>query len=282
MAGNHGDEYEGQVTLARLIHDLEGSDIRGRVIVMPAANLPAAMASARVSPLDSGNLNRAFPGEPDASPTWQIAHYIDSVLVPICSAWLDLHSGGSSMGYLPFAGFYVSGDEALDARGEAIMLAFGAPRSVRVTARPDPRLAAATAHRRKIPYFGGEWGGGGSVSPDGVLLTRHGVLRVLAHLGVLRTIDRFDVPPAGKTQHLEWGGYDYYAFAPEAGLFEPVVRLGDRIKDGQLCGYVHFIESPWRHSLPVHFKKGGFLICQRHFGRVVPGDCVAHTVIEHR
>jgi predicted deacylase len=186
------------------------------------------------------------------------------------------------MGYLPFAGFYVSGDEALDARGEAIMLAFGAPRSVRVTARPDPRLAAATAHRRKIPYFGGEWGGGGSVSPDGVLLTRHGVLRVLAHLGVLRTIDRFDVPPAGKTQHLEWGGYDYYAFAPEAGLFEPVVRLGDRIKDGQLCGYVHFIESPWRHSLPVHFKKGGFLICQRHFGRVVPGDCVAHTVIEHR
>ncbi len=282
MAGNHGDEYEGQVTLARLIHDLEGSDIRGRVIVMPAANLPAAMASARVSPLDSGNLNRAFPGEPDASPTWQIAHYIDSVLVPICSAWLDLHSGGSSMDYLPFAGFYVSGDEALDARGEAIMLAFGAPRSVRVTARPDPRLAAATAHRRKIPYFGGEWGGGGSVSPDGVLLTRHGVLRVLAHLGVLRTIDRFDVPPAGKTQHLEWGGYDYYAFAPEAGLFEPVVRLGDRIKDGQLCGYVHFIESPWRHSLPVHFKKGGFLICQRHFGRVVPGDCVAHTVIEHR
>ncbi len=282
MAGNHGDEYEGQVTLARLIHDLEGSDIRGRVIVMPAANLPAAMASARVSPLDSGNLNRAFPGEPDASPTWQIAHYIDSVLVPICSAWLDLHSGGSSMDYLPFAGFYVSGDEALDARGEAIMLAFGAPRSVRVTARPDPRLAAATAHRRKIPYFGGEWGGGGSVSPDGVPLTRHGVLRVLAHLGVLRTIDRFDVPPAGKTQHLEWGGYDYYAFAPEAGLFEPVVRLGDRIKDGQLCGYVHFIESPWRHSLPVHFKKGGFLICQRHFGRVVPGDCVAHTVIEHR
>jgi predicted deacylase len=280
MAGNHGDEYEGQITLNRLIHDLDASDIEGRVIVMPAANLPAAMASARVSPLDSGNLNRAFPGEPDSSPTWQIAHYIENVLVPQCSAWLDLHSGGSSMDYLHFAAFYESGEAALDARGEAIMLAFGAPRSVRVTARPDPRLAAAAAHRRKIPYFGGEWGGGGSVSPDGVQLTRHGVLRVLAHLGVLRTIHRFDVPPAGKTQSLEWGGYDYYTFAPEAGLFEPVVRLGDRVKDGQLCGHVHFIESPWRPSLPVHFKKGGLLICQRHFGRVIPGDCVAHTVIE--
>jgi predicted deacylase len=280
MAGNHGDEYEGQITLARLIHEIEPSEVSGRIIVMPAANLPAAMAGARVSPLDSGNLNRAFPGEPDSTPTWQIAHYIDSVLVPISAAWLDLHSGGSSMNYLPFAGFYESGDRSLDARGEAIMRAFGAPRSVRVTARPDPRLAAATAHRRKIPYFGGEWGGGGSVSPDGVELTRNGVLRVLKHLEIVKNIDRFAVPPVAKTQSLEWGGYEYYAFAPEAGLFEPVVRLGDRVKDGQLCGHVHFIESPWRPSIPVHFKKGGFLICQRHFGRVMPGDCVAHTVIE--
>ena len=62
MAGNHGDEYEGQVTMVRLIQDLEASDIKGRVIIMPAANLPAAMNGTRVSPLDAGNLNRAFPG----------------------------------------------------------------------------------------------------------------------------------------------------------------------------------------------------------------------------
>jgi len=95
MAGNHGDEYEGQVTLLRLIHDLKPADISGRIIVMPAANLPAAMAGARISPLDEGNLNRAFPGEPTGTPTWQIAHYVDSVLVPLCDAWADLHSGGS-------------------------------------------------------------------------------------------------------------------------------------------------------------------------------------------
>src|SRR4029077_12241071 len=110
MAGNHGDEYEGQVTLARLIHDLETSDIQGRVIILPAANLPAAMAGARVSPLDSGNLNRAFPGDPEGTPTWQITHYIESVLLPMCTAWADLHSGGGSMDYLPFAAFYESGD----------------------------------------------------------------------------------------------------------------------------------------------------------------------------
>ena len=70
MAGNHGDEYEGQIVLCKLIRELEPRHIKGRVIIMPAANLPAAMASARVSPIDQGNLNRAFPGDPNGTPTW--------------------------------------------------------------------------------------------------------------------------------------------------------------------------------------------------------------------
>ena len=49
-AATHGDEYEGQIALCRLIRSLEPSEIAGRVIMMPAANLPAAMAGTRVSP----------------------------------------------------------------------------------------------------------------------------------------------------------------------------------------------------------------------------------------
>jgi hypothetical protein len=30
----------------------------------------------------------------------------------------------------------------------------------------------------------------------------------------------------------------------------------------------------------VHFKRSGLLICKRHFGRVEPGDCVAHLATE--
>jgi predicted deacylase len=280
MAGNHGDEYEGQVTMVRLIRDLQPADLRGRVIVVPAANLPAAMAGARVSPLDAGNLNRAFPGIPNGTPTWQIAHYIDTVLVPKCDAWLDLHSGGSSLHYLPFAAYYQTGeDAALDAKAEAIMRAFGAPRSVRVTAAPDDRLAAASGHRRKIPYLGGEYGGTGSVDPDGVSITYDGTLRVLAHLGVLAT-DRFALPPAAATRVMELGGHDYYVLAPEAGLFEPATRLGDTVRGGQLCGTVHFVDNPERPGVPVFFKRDGVVVCKRHFGRVEPGDCVAHLATD--
>ena len=68
MAGNHGDEYEGQIALCKLIRSIDPGRVQGRIIVMPAANLPAALASARVSPIDQGNLNRAFPGDPDGTP----------------------------------------------------------------------------------------------------------------------------------------------------------------------------------------------------------------------
>ena len=66
MAGNHGDEYEGQIALAKLIRELEPEQVQGRVIILPAANLPAAMAGARVSPIDE---RQPQPRVPRRSPT---------------------------------------------------------------------------------------------------------------------------------------------------------------------------------------------------------------------
>ena len=76
-AGNHGDEYEGQVVLTRLIQEVQPEQIRGGLIIIPALNQPAVLAAARVSPLDAGNLNRVFPGDPGGGPTWKIADYVE-------------------------------------------------------------------------------------------------------------------------------------------------------------------------------------------------------------
>ena len=100
-AGNHGDEYEGQVTLMKLIRELKPEQVQGRIIFNPASNFPAAMAGRRTSPIDGGNLNRSFPGDPDGTVTQQIAWYISSELLPLCDAVVDLHSGGSSLMYVP-------------------------------------------------------------------------------------------------------------------------------------------------------------------------------------
>ena len=127
MAGNHGDEYEGQIALCKLIRSIDPGRVQGRIIVMPAANLPAALASARVSPIDQGNLNRAFPGDPDGTPTQQIAWYIDQVLYPMSQFHHDIHSGGTSLDYVPFVSMRKTGDADLDMRTMAALKAFDAP-----------------------------------------------------------------------------------------------------------------------------------------------------------
>jgi uncharacterized protein len=281
MAGNHGDEYEGQIALCRLIRELEPSELQGRVIILPAANLPAALASARVSPIDQGNLNRAFPGDPDGTVTEQIAYYIDSVLFPLADHFHDFHSGGSSLDYLPFASLHWSADAELNQRSLATLRAFGAPRSLiwMTSASRDVRYSAPAAMARGVAALGGEFGGGGEVSVEGIALIERGLRNTLAHLKITAPPPGHD--PAPPTRLIQVPGRDHFVYAPEPGLFEPAVRLGEQVEAGQLAGQVHFVDNPARAPVPCHFRAGGMVVCKRHFGRVERGDCVFHLAIDY-
>jgi predicted deacylase len=279
MAGNHGDEYEGQIALCRLIRELVPSEIEGRVIILPAANLPAALASARVSPIDQGNLNRAFPGDPDGTVTAQIAYYIDSVLFPLADHFHDLHSGGSSLDYLPFASLHHSDNDELNARSLAALKAFGAPISLVWMSSRDTRYGPPAAMARDVAALGGEFGGGGDVSIDGVQMVGRGLRNTLVHLGIFAPPPDHDAAPP--TRLMQVPGRDHFVYAPEPGLFEPAVKLGDLVETGQEAGQVHFVDNPARPPVPCHFKAAGMVICKRHFGRVERGDCVFHLAIDH-
>jgi len=281
MAGNHGDEYEGQVVLSHLIRELEPEDISGRVIVLPAANFPAAMAGTRTSPIDGGNLNRLFPGSATGTITEQIAFYIDRELLPRVRYWLDLHSGGASLEYDPFVSVHLSSDAAWNAEALDLMHAFGMPTALIWAMFDVPGLSAWAAHQHDVIQLAGEFGGGGRVDPDGVARVRAGVLRSLAHVGILKNAGKFAVPPAPERQRkVEIRSRDYYVYAPEAGLFEPAFRIGETVRKGEVCGRVHFIDNPARLPVECRFRHDGILICKRHPGRVERGDCVAHLATE--
>ena len=278
MAGNHGDEYEGQIALTRFIRALDPGAIQGRIIVLPAANLPAAQAGTRTSPLDNGNLNRSFPGDPDRGPTAAIAHYIDSVLYPICDALHDYHAGGSSLHYLTFASARLSGDLELDRRALAALKAFAPPLAQVWATTPDPRLSHAAANARKIVALGGEFGGAGDVSVDGIRLIETGMRRLLAHFGVMELPKDAPAPPA--TRFVEVRGRSYYVYAPERGIFEPLVRLGDEVEAGQPAARVHFVENPAREPVLCDFQRSGLVVCRRALGRCEPGDCLFHLATD--
>ena len=278
MAGNHGDEYEGQIVLTRLIRELEPAHVQGRVIILPAANLPAAMDGARVSPIDQGNLNRAFPGDPHGTPTFAIAHYIDSILYPMADFHHDLHSGGSSLKYMPFCSMRKSGDAALDARSLAALQAFDAPLSMVWAYNPENRLAGAAAARRGLVSLGGEFGGGGNVDRGSLAMLDRGVRNFLQWSGVMA--DNTPLPPPRGTRLVEVNSRDHYVYATDGGLLEPLVDLGSEVRQGDLAGQIHFVDNPARAPVPCFFRRAGMVVCQRHFGRVERGDCVAHLATD--
>ena len=117
--GNHGDEYEGPITICELIRDLDPAEVQGRLILMPANNAPAVIAGQRTSPVDGLNLNRTFPGDPRGTITQQISAFLVQEIFPRGDAFLDLHSGGSSLDIVPSAVIEPTDDPELRRRNIA-------------------------------------------------------------------------------------------------------------------------------------------------------------------
>ena len=274
MAGNHGDEYEGQVALGRLIRDLQPAEIKGHIIILPSANFPAAMAGSRTSPLDGGNLNRSFPGDPAGGPTAQIAYYIESELLPRVEFVLDLHSGGSSLRYVPSTlGRRPDTPEAVD-RATELMRVFGAPVGYLVDGGGwGEHTITAAAARVGTRHMSTELAGGGQVTPAALRIAEGGIRRVLHALGALIA----EPPPAEhQTRLMQVSGQDYYCYAPEGGLFEPLVELGAEVAGGEAAGAIHPHDTPWREPAIARFSRAGTVICKRVPGRVERGDCLYH------
>lgn len=275
MAGNHGNEYEGQVVVMRLLQRLRATDITGQLIVLSAANAPAVAADQRTSPLDGGNLNRNFPGRPDGQPTEMIAHFIESQILPRVQYAFDLHSGGKGVEYLPVAVVARSADPDRFARSLGMLKAFGMPTSMIIDHSTGGDAALIGACRRTgVFHLSTELGGGASVGREEVRLAEDGVLRLLHHVGLLRTPLTTE-PPATTTMLHRTPAHEYvYAGSTERGLFEPLVSLGDSVHRGQVVGLIRYTTAPWREPDPVVSTADGVVLARRIPARTGLGDCV--------
>lgn len=277
-AGNHGDEYEGQVILHRLIRELDPGRLQGRLIVLPALNYPAVMAAARVSPLDGGNMNRAYPGDADGGPTAQIAFFVETALLPRCQAAADLHSGGKAGDLLPSAYLRKGGDAAFMAKKIAAAKAFAAPVTIVVGATSDHRSLSAACDRHGVIMVATELGGGGTVTRAALEVGRAGLFRFLRHLGVLPpdAADR-DAPA---TRFLGPRDRRSAVVAPTDGVFEPLCGLGEAVKGGEIAGLIHLVAELERPSVEVTFPHDGVIYARRVPALVARGDYLFNVGID--
>lgn len=277
QAGTHGDEWEGQIGLGNLLRALEPKDIRGRLVILPSANFPAAMAGQRTSPIDEGNLNRLYPGDAEGTITQQIAYWIEHALLPGFDYSFDFHSGGSSLTYIPSALAPRHEDPGRMQKVVGMLKAFGAPVSY-IAAAPQGggRTFTSASARQGVISMGTELGGGGLVTPASLKVAEDGMRRVLAHIGLLQG----PVPAASPTRLTEIGGDDYYVYASDGGLFEPLVDLGAEVKAGQPAARIHFHHTPWREPDLLTFKRDGLVLCKRVPARCERGDCLFHLATD--
>ena len=272
MAGNHGDEYEGQIALTRLCQTLEPDDIVGRLLILPMANPPAAEAGKRCSPIDGGNLNRSFPGDPRGTPTEMIAHYVEEVLMPMADWFFDFHSGGTSLCYP--ATFLRCPGHTPDERARLLSLqaAFDAPFAWVFTGGGGPastaRTAMGAAGRKGATPMMAELGGGGAVSRDILALTERGIRRMLHAIGMLP--DHVPEAPHG-TRELNVAG-SLHAY--ESGVFEPLKDVGEAVAKGEDIAAIHHPDTPWKPATRLPAPHAGIILAKRALGRVTRGDCL--------
>ncbi len=239
VSGVHGCEYASMEGVRRWTRALATRELRGRVRAVPVLNMTAfAARTPFVVPEDGKNLNRCFPGDPAGTLADRLAYDTFTQLISGSDAVIDAHCGDMVEALQPFA-LYEAGPAEDKARDLAT--AYGLPYVIRQVAGPDRAVAGTTsgaAAEAGIPAITAEAGGCGLVEEHAVRMHVAGLDGVLALLGMTDTGPQS--VPGPSPSHL---GRFLWLRCQDAGWWEPAVRAGDSVAEGQVIGTVTTLDG---------------------------------------
>lgn len=261
FGGTHGNEWEGQIAVKRLCEQLDPAQMSGRVILMPQLSQSACAANQRISPLDGVNMNRAFPGNPRGTISFRIAHFVKTWVFPRVRVIVDLHAGGREGGFALCTSIHPVPDPAQFAEMTRLASLFDPPFILVYSSEMASGLLTDEAEADGKIAIGGEFGFGEKVSRKGVMHAAEGVRNVLKHCGMLEgTVSRLD-PSRGRASRLvDARDLEDYIPSPQEGIWEPLVDLGDEVKEGQLLGLLHRFTDHSDPPLAIHAHRSGFIV----------------------
>ena len=268
--GNHGDEYEGPIALFDLARSLKAEDVTGTVIIVPAMNYPAFLAGTRTSPVDKGNMNRAFPGAPDGVVTQKIADYFQRYLLPMADIVLDFHSGGKTLDFLPYCAAHRLPDKEQERKSFELVEAFGAPYSMAMLEIDTVGMYDTAAEEMGKVFVTTELGGGGSATARTAGIAKRGVRNVLTKAGIID-----GQVEARATAWLDMPDGDCFSFAEDGGLIEFVKDLGDNLRKGETVALIYPTGRTGAAPQEIRAKMDGILSARHYPGLVKSGDCVS-------
>jgi predicted deacylase len=255
----HGDEYEGSEAIRRLYRELDPARLKGAVIGIPIMNPLAYEVGNRVSPPDTLNLNRCWPGKERGFFSERLAYCIMQVAKQADYA-IDCHGGGNIMALAPVAIYRDIGGSAVAQRARELVRATGLD-LVWMGAGGFANTFALEMQKIGIPSTCVEIIGEGRAREE-VTWQFFGLFR-----SVMQWLKMIPGTPKLPKKVIEFEGT--FISAIHGGFYQQIVELKQMVKRGQLCGTVSDFYGEILEE--IRAPHDGIVASKRTFGTLPPG-----------
>ena len=224
-AAIHGDELNGVEVIRRLLRLKTLNSIRGTLIAVPIVNVHGFLNQSRYLP-DRRDLNRSFPGSAKGSIAARLANTFFTQIVSKADYGVDLHTGAINRSNLPQIRGNLDDEKTLD-----LANAFGVPVVINANIR-DNSLRACVADTG-VPILIYEAGEALRFDEICIRAGLRGVLNIMRAIGMLpeKRPGRKKVSPL-LARSTSW------VRAPDSGIFNTDVQLGNSVTKGQRLGSI--------------------------------------------
>lgn len=264
-AAIHGDEINGVEIIRRLLLQRSLSRMHGVLLAIPVVNLHGFIHQSRYLP-DRRDLNRSFPGSEKGSLAARLAYIFMHEIVAKCDYGIDLHTGAIHRANLPQIRANLD-----DPSTRRLAEAFGVPVLINADLRDGSlREAAASQGVPTLLYEGGE-----ALRFDELAIRAgvRGVMNVLRDLTVLPPSKSKSTQSKSKVEPLVARSSNWVR-THTSGMFRAVARLGGRVKQGEVVGWV---ADPFSDKeTPITAPFNGIVIGEHRLPLVNEGDAIFH------
>ncbi len=229
QAACHGEEINGLEALRRVLKELDPRDVKGKMVVVPVANVLAFQQGETNTPFDDENMNRVWPGKPGGNISERMAWVIWEGAIQKADYLVDLHTGYSTMA--THTVFMEDDEECLE-----LAKAFGAP--ILLMEEVDEEWEQqgfsgklrVVATREGIPAICPELGGRGKFEEERIQQGSKGLLNVLRYLDMLP--GKVELPE----KQLIVRNHLTRVYVDIGGIFVRQVDRGEMVEEGDKLG----------------------------------------------
>jgi hypothetical protein len=231
VAGEHGCEYPGILTAAKLSREISPKKLSGGVVILPIVNIPSfENRSMWVNPIDQDRLWDKYPGKLDGTMSQIMVYNVFNEIILKCDYVLQLHSGDLNEALYPHVIFRKTGKQKTDQIINDLVSLFDVQYALEYHEPEGNGTLMVEASKRDIPTIVLEAGQKGLLEENDVNLFYNGIINVMKYLKMINGKPKFYKPTILK------GAVDI--LSKHGGILYSHVKLGSIVKKGDLLGEI--------------------------------------------